>query len=540
MSRTGSTYARKWPTSWGPKLRLALLAGTLLVATSAAHAEWKTRDVPGTPNDVQVWAPENFSVTTSQGAYLFQDGGVSQQVLSTQAVGARLRSTGCFEVFLKGDTITSSPAGCAIGNIFGSGSYELSRVRTTESGAAYVLAKQQTQQMVEMAFSPTESARWGPTSKPQFLGSTVALGVLGQGNSEQALFAVGKPGEADLYWYVDGVQQGRYVLTDTSPAPKDIQAIDVFPAGDPNPTALFGWAGKLYRGTLVSGNQPSFSPVPLPMDPVTVTGVDVNTGAGSVNGDGFGMATVQYDGGVALLSAVPASQPQDIGRQWRVNPSLPLMTNAPRYLACQGAQFCVMAQNAPPPGNLLVYANTSPPTFNGNPNTSVPESKSSTFVISASDPDGDPVGMKVMPDTISAPELSMTSSTGDGWANLVLSAGAVCKDTSFAVTVTATDGLTAHDQPEQVSIQVLHTQPGPAPGISPSANIVVQSGGPSAALKATAPPTPPCLITDYRWTAVTPSAPQALGRRGERHLSHAQDSLPARWRELRLQRPVSG
>ena len=56
------------------------------------------------------------------------------------------------------------------------------------------------------------------------------------------------------------------------------------------------------------------------MDPVTVSGVDVNTGAGSANGDGFGMATVQYDGGVALLSAVPAVEPRDIGTQCGQSP----------------------------------------------------------------------------------------------------------------------------------------------------------------------------------------------------------------------------
>ncbi|MFL5343751.1 MAG: hypothetical protein ACJ8AT_03115 [Hyalangium sp.] len=52
--------------------------------------------------------------------------------------------------------------------------------------------------------------------------------------------------------------------------------------------------------------------------------------------------------------------------------------------------------------------------------------------------------------------------------------------------------------------------PAAAPGILPSANIVVQSGGPQSSIQAVAPANPQCPITDYRWTALTPSAPQLM------------------------------
>lgn len=47
--------------------------------------------------------------------------------------------------------------------------------------------------------------------------------------------------------------------------------------------------------------------------------------------------------------------------------------------------------------------------------------------------------------------------------------------------------------------------PAAAPGVLPSTNIVMQSGGPSVIVQATPPANPQCPIASYRWTALTPS-----------------------------------
>ena len=230
MSRTGSSYARRWPISGGLRLWLALLVGGVLAATGLARANWATKDVQGTPNDVQVWGNSTFSVTTNQGAYFFSpDAGAPLAVPSIQAVGARLRSGGCFEVFLKSNGVTGANR-CATGLVFGT-SYDVTRVRTSQLGAAYALAKQTTQGLVGVAFTPTKSGSWA-TASPQLVGVPLALGVLRQGSTEHALFGVsGGQDEEDLYWYTDGVQQAVYPLSDTSSAPTDLQAINLFSPG---------------------------------------------------------------------------------------------------------------------------------------------------------------------------------------------------------------------------------------------------------------------------------------------------------------------
>ncbi|WP_224360726.1 MYXO-CTERM sorting domain-containing protein [Hyalangium versicolor] len=504
---------------------------------TAAHADWEVKTVQGTPNDVQVWAPGVYSVATTSGGYLFQGGGVSNtDPVASSVMGTRLKGNGCFDSYSRRDPTQSKPNGCLRLNIFVDQNADLARVKSSGSGAAYALGKSSMFPSTALvAFSPGDLLAWGPQPKPELTGNPMALGAVSQGGAEHALVALGAVSgeQVDLYWFVDGGQRAVYgMVPDAGPPDAGllpaVQAIDLFPAGGTTPTALFSWGSDLYRGPLVNGTQPSFVKVPLPTPAGTVTGVDVNTGAGSQYGDGFGMLVVQHDGGSTVLSAVPAASPEEIGRQWKVNPLLDAGV-APQYVSCQGATTCVIAQKDSGGGNLLVYTNDAGPTISTVPSADAgvtlnEGTQDVLFAIRASDPDGDAVRVTASFPS-NAPELTFTRTDVEGGADLKVSAGAVCKSSTVPLTVVASDGLASHDEFLTVPFNVVHTRKAGRPDLS-SSNFVVWAGEEPLTITATPAQNPPCPPLTYAWSVVSPmNAPALANNQGSTATFNTPDTL---------------
>lgn len=499
-------------------MRLALMAGLLLMVATTASASWTVQDVPGTPNDVEVWDDTRFSVSTSTGAYLYSKEGVTLASLATgPSTGTYLTGNGCFASFVSNDAV-ASPANCAgTATVLGDNRLAGPKVKATETRAFYALVQDPDLGAARVAFGPPGSFEARPWRSHQpFSGTAMTLGVAHHGASEHALAAVGFFRDVNLHWLIDGSPASTPItpLTDGSFPPKEVQTIDLFPTGRADPTALLGWNTGLYRGELTRGPgaSVSFGEVPLPGGPGLVTALDVNTGVGAQHGDGFGMATVRRSGGVSLLRSVPAQRPQDIGTQWVASAPVPALSTllSPRFLECQGAKLCVVAQTTANTGNVFVYTNDAPPRLTVGTGQAepfiLPERTSRTVNVSAPDSDGDPVRLEVSPSSVSLPGLTMTPTAVNGGVDLVITAGAVCATISQPLTITATDGLDGHAVVQNYLLQVQHTLQPDAPVITSQERGPIPAGSGPRSFKASQTNTG-CVIREYRWTPLSPGAP---------------------------------
>ncbi len=523
MSPTGSTSEQKSRTEWKVRLALALVVGVLLLMATAASAGWRTKTVPGAPNDVRVWAPGVFSVATDSGAYLDRaDAGTSFINTPVEAVGSYYNpSTGCFVAYQINGNERVNPS-CASESTIEL-TDDLRRVKSNESGAGFALLESRFSRGLSQLFKSPSSGTslWsqlvgdvpGPPSK--------ALGVLNMGGAEHVLLGIKRfTGANDhrLYWFSNASYVAEYGFPPAVgiPVVRDSEVVDLFPAGGATPTALYSWGNSLYRGTLVPGQNP-FTPVAYPGGEGSITALDVNTGAGTTYGDGFGMATVQRDGGVTLLSAVPAAQLQDIGSEWRINPTLPAGLTAPRALECYGASFCVIARDSPLADNVYVYTNDAPPALTVSSDSpdpfTLPSGTSRLVTVRAPDPDGDAVLLRVEPSSFSQAGVSMMTTVVDGGVDISLDAGVICSDVVRSIQITATDGLDVHAMVRDYVLRAQRLAAPSAPVIAPS-GIIVPAGSGTQVLRASS--IAPCGIEKFTWTAVSPDA-------GLLVLSEAQD-----------------
>lgn len=511
MSPTGSTSEQKSRTEWQVRLGLVLVVGVLLLIATSASAGWGTRSVPGSPNDVRIWAPGVFSVATDSGAYLeHADGGTVFINTPDKTSGTYHNpSTGCFMALREtGDERGITPCGTNA-TIMRTGDL---RATTNEAGVAFVMLKDDVNAFASHLFRASAPGVSPWVEIDPFIEGKIsnALAALNMGGSEHVLLGtktINSTNDGKLYWYLNGVEVASYAFPDPGPFPgvRDSEALDLFPAGGSTPTALFSWANGLYRGTLVAGQNP-FSAISFPGGNGTVTALDVNTGAGTRYGDGFGMATVQRDGGVTLLSAVPAARPEDIGSEWRINPTLPPGLTAPRSLECYGASFCVIAHNSPAANNVYVYTNDAPPTLtvtSGAPDPfTLPSGTSRTVDVRAPDPDGDAVLLTVVPSSFSRDGVSMSTTAVAGGVDIALGAGLLCSDILQPIRITATDGLDSHAVVDDYVLKAQRVAPPSTPVITPSANIAVPAGSGPRELMASSSSL--CGIKEFTWTAVSP------------------------------------
>lgn len=507
-------------------MRLALVAGLLLTVATTASAGWTVKDVPGTPTDVEVWDDTRYSVSTNNGAWLYStDGGTLASISAVPSSSTYLVGPGCFASFVNNDAVVVSPTGCTPNSSgpFGDTRLTGAKVKTTETGAFYAWVQEPPPDNdTRTAYGPPGSFGARPWLGQQqlFSGTPMTVGVAHHGVSEHALAAVGLVRDANLYWLVDGAPvSARPVATfnDGSLPPKEVQTIDLISTGRADPTALVGWNTGLYRGDLnrVTDAGVSFQQVPLAGGPGLVTAVDVNTGTGPQYGDGFGMGTVRRDGGViSLMRSMPTTQPQNIGTQWVEGPQVPSLSTlvTPRYLECQGAKLCILAQTAANTGNVFVYTNDMAPQLMVGLGQSapmpftVPEHTSRTVDVRISDSDGDAVRLEVSPSSLSAPGFTMTPTVMDGGVDLALDARTVCVSFSQPLTITATDGLDEHAVVRNYQLQVLHTVQPTAPVISSPNGTRFPAGSGQQTLTASSQVGQGCTV-QYQWTALSPNAP---------------------------------
>ena len=514
MSRTGSTSEQKSPTEWRLRLGLALVVGALLMRATSASAGWGRRTVPGSPNDVRIWGPGTFSVATDAGAWLeYADGGTAFISTPDKTEGTFHKlGTDCFMALRSTGSEQGDGGSCSRNLPIESGqNSQTLRLRTTDASAGFVVLDQGSglsRFRLYRAVNPGQST-WElitPDVLPGSVRLLNALGVLRTDSVEDVLFGLEDSGGGTLYWYRNGAGGPAYAFAPPgTPVVRNSEAIDLFPTGGDAPTALFSWGNSLHRGML---GDLELVELPYPGGEGTITALDVNTGAGTQHGDGFGLATVQRDGGVTLLSAVPAAQPQDIGSEWRVNTTLPTDLTAPRALECYGSSFCVIAHGAATTNNVFVYTNDAPPALtvgSGTPNPIILTSGTSRMInVSASDPDGDAVLVKVDPSTISENGFSMTTTSVNGTVDILLDAGTVCSNISRTIKISATDGLDTHAREVSYGIQVQRALAPSAPTITPGPIIVVPAGGPPQTLTATADA--PCDVEKFEWTLLFPDA----------------------------------
>jgi MYXO-CTERM domain-containing protein len=523
MRRTGSISEQKWPTRWAARLRLAAALGLLLAAVPRARADWVPLEFAGTPTDVEAWAPGVYSVSTNQGFwYVAVNGGVPLFVPSGDpSMGTyRNSTTGCFLSFLQPGSVVGSPCTPTSTPILTQPF--LQRVKATESRAAYAAANEVGDE-AWVGFTSDVSdggapRPWTPRERLLGLRASKGMGVLRLGTADDALIAFKNSVFAtQLIWYRNGARQVTFTVPGLG-GPQEVQNIDLFPGGGTTPTALFGWSDGLRRGTLTAAGGTPFTLVPLPDSPWAVNGVDVNTGFGSSShGDGFGMATAVATGRAALMSAVPATVPEEIGTQWRVNPTFPPTLPAPRYVDCFGAEFCVVAQDragASGSPNVLLYTNTHAPTLTVDPETSVVEGTSRIIPIRVEDLDGDALRLSVQPPSLDTPSLSVTTNVVPGGVDLQLTGKSVCADDSAPITVRVTDGLQRHEQTRSFSVRVFHTRR-PSPPVVSASDIRLRAGEAPPAITASQPPGEVCGIVRYDWSAVTPSARPVMSRGGD-------------------------
>ena len=120
-------------------MRISVLLSCVLFAASA-HAEWRDAGVAGTPRDVQVWRPGDYSVSTQLKARLFQaDGGT--QVVPGDSAGTWLTPEGCLvSVSRSGSTLQGAGCQLGAGSVFGDTRFNARRVRHDETGAGFVVS----------------------------------------------------------------------------------------------------------------------------------------------------------------------------------------------------------------------------------------------------------------------------------------------------------------------------------------------------------------------------------------------------------------
>ncbi|MBU8897837.1 hypothetical protein KRR26_19655 [Corallococcus sp. M34] len=493
-------------------MRAWILSLTLLVS-SAAWADWQVKSVPGTPFAVEAWSRTEFGVATSNGLSLFSNG-TTTVGLGGAFMGLGRTAQGC--VFgVRGDSTVVSVGACS--SLEGTHLYPTSlpymmrAVRFTPDGSVgFAIANTSPLEFdyrSSLVPSTDSSCQWGPlllAPIAPYTGLDFAA-VLAHGGTTHALFS--EIPNASFRWF-RGTAMTPLPAPSSNP-PKKANALALFSGEDAsNPTALFGNDNGLYRGTLGTGDYP-FVPVALPGGAMTVLGMDVNTGAGSGRGDGFGVVVGTRNAQTQVLSAVPALTPSEIATAWRVNPrfsQLPVAAQslAVRQVRCVGSELCVIILAKPDLDNVLIYTNTYAPELMPLPPSRVQVGEGTTVSVPVApfDADGDAVRLAVTPGPSSA-SLAVQQRALDGGTEGVMldltAAPGLCGSETSSVSITMTDGLKAHEQLRTVSVDVVHDVKPKTPRVDvPDGGSYLAGEGPVRIVPS--PSGGPCAIQGYVWT----------------------------------------
>jgi MYXO-CTERM domain-containing protein len=499
-------------------LGLCAVAGLVMMVAARAHADWRT-GVPmkEAPNDVlEAWGPGRFSVGYAQGAYLFVDGGVAQQIhTSAPSVGTYYQpSDDCFITVSKDDfggvrTDRAADGGrCPFP--FGAPIIaELSsveRVRYAPGGGAAAVVSSSTARKPYVSGDSiydagTLSPMRGDVRIPDLTG---VLGVGQVGDAGYALFGT-TSSEAAVVWIKLSDTLRAETQTQTGTTLGIVRTMDVFSAGrpaNPFPYAVVGTqSGAMLQGSILESLEP-IKPVQTLDGPVS--GVSMNVGAGGDAGVGFGMAIVVLpDGGSQVVSPVPMLSDTKAGTVWRVRSVPESITKAPlRQVVCTEARSCVFTAPQPDKDNIFFYTNDAGPEISVTaPGASVVAAGTETtvtldedagyrFTFAAEDPDGDPVLVTATPP--SGPGWTVVPDAGQRAGDPVVwdvTTSATCANQSLgSFTVSASDGLAAHEAYETVRVSVKHTRPPEVPPVVFADGRTVPGGGDDIVLATDDPP----------------------------------------------------
>ncbi|QDE98260.1 MYXO-CTERM sorting domain-containing protein [Myxococcus xanthus] len=495
---------------------LVIISLCLGVAT-AARAEWDVTEVPGIARTVDVFAPGDYSVSTSTQTELYENGIQSVVFLHSDVFGTFLSPMGCFAVVVRPGDIISHQNCRAAGNIIPPDPVNtvvgIRRVKHTPSGTGYASVGLSDGGLSLLTAS---AGLAGPTPWTQLsvdaglLSSTDVLGVVETSDgAPHALFSVTGVSRTEFLWYTRDRRQAQMVVPPllTSQSPR---TVDLFAGSGPYPIALFGNSDGLFRGQLDPAGT-TFSTVMLPDSmPVSITSVDVNTGNGSVHGEGFGLAVgVGTNGEPVVLGAVPASSADNAGTQWRFHPAfegsaLPGASQAtPLEVSCIGSSFCLFILDQPG-FNVVTYFNAHAPVLDVGPSPIVVnETGTATARFTATDADFDAVRVSV--DASSAPGADLVGVNivehPDQLDVTLVPQRPVCRDEEGLLRVYASDGLASHDVQSTVAYRVVNTQ-GPArPTVVPSRESTTASG--ASRVFTAQPAMEACPAVRYVWSPVS-------------------------------------
>lgn len=490
--------------------------------TTAASAGTEPSDIPGFPRYVDVWAPEVYSVSSTQKVELWDRGVLKGEFFEADVQGTFLAPSGCFAVVKRDGTLISNSNCLRSDNISPGGSGNLPdvrRVRFTPSGTGYAMVRLGTTgfQLLTTLPANTGEPPWTelPVSNPF---STTVMAVTDTDGGvavPHALFHV-LGGGATFLWYRERDAVADVNIPANLPQVRPA-TVDLFSTGGPNPVAIYGSDAGIFRGELVPPTGPGaiapFTQVPV-LDggtQVRIVSLDMNTGQGSEHGEGYGVAVgLGPSDEFVLLGTVPTDSAADAGTLWRVNPKVDTSSlPAPLEVGCAGSAFCVISLDRPGEGsgNLLLYRNATPPRFTSGTQPLVINEGGGTVPlrITATDDDGDAVRVSAEP--VPPGLLGVSATLQPDTLDLRITPLAdVCKNETRTLNVYASDGLRDHDQNELLSITVANVRGPEAPGVSPVNDMTV-AGGAQRVFTATPPGSGVCPTVGYTWKSATTGQP---------------------------------
>ncbi|GHG84461.1 MYXO-CTERM sorting domain-containing protein [Comamonas sp. JC664] len=496
-------------------MRPLLVISLCLGVATAARADWDVTEVPGIARSVDVFSPGVYAVSTTNQTELHRGAGTQSLLfLHGDVFGTFLSPAGCFAIVVRPGDIISHENCRAAGNIIPPDPVNtvvgVRRVKHTASGTGYAAVALSDGGLTLLTASQgvVGPAPWTPLSiDAGLMSSTEVLGVVEtRDGAPHALFSVTGLSRTDLLWYTRDQRQAQVsvppLLTTQSP-----RTVDLFAGDGPYPIALFGNADGLFRGAL-NPSGTTFEPVMLPDgQPIRITSVDVNTGNGSIRGEGFGLAVGQSaNGEPVVLGAVPAASAEGAGLQWRVHPAfegsaLPgSPVAAPLEVSCVDSSYCVFILDQPG-FNVVSYANVNAPVLDvGSTPILVDEAGAATVRFTATDADFDAVRISV-DDSASAGLLAVnTVERPDELDVTLIPQRPVCKEEAGQLRVFASDGLAVHDTEVVVPFRVLNVQGPQRPRVSPLRASTTASGAPQ--VFTAQPVAEECPALSFMWEPV--------------------------------------
>ena len=515
-------------------MRAAIVLSLILVVPTVASADWEPADIEGFLRYVDVWRPGVYSVMTGTRVEFWDNGNLAEEFpLLGDVYGTFLSPDGCYAGVRQSGAVFSANNCWQPGNIIppeptGSGG-AVRRVRFTPSGTGYAMVQLEPTEHRFLTSSPAEvrNPPWAPMSVPSKYLSTEVMGVTDTADgAPHAIFHVVGGPPVQFLWFREDRQQAA-VAIDANLTRALPRTVDLIAANGPDPIALFGNENGLFRGQLTPSSTSimPFSHVDAGT-PVSIAAVDVNTGNGSMHGEGYGLAVgTDADGGSVILQAVPADSAANAGTRWRVHPTLNagktvLQSTTPIAVQCVGSAFCVIGLDRPPGiGNYILYRNAASPVVRradadadagadaGMLPVEINEEGTTTLEFIASDGDDDPVRISLDGGT-ALNLLAVTSAAEPDRLTVTLrSISEICKNETRRLDVSASDGLGAHDVTEPVSVTVINQRRPGAPAVTLSSDSTSASGAPLILTAAKGPG--PCVPVGYQWESVS-SGPQPV------------------------------